>query len=373
MVRTTSSRLRPFARWLAVVGLLTGCAEPRPPTHRKPSAYYQPAAPSIAVANEAVTPIPTDQLLEPSTPTTCDFAEGQLFHPTAPWNTPVDALPTATDSFAVTQYLHDNHTASGRFQTDFSFVVQPVTTNVPLRTFTPTEDHYLPDCDIGPLPVPQGGRIEGESGYECKSKGDCHLLVHVPEQCKLYEMWRANVVGNTLFGGCMVEWDTRMNYGTTGRGKGCTSADASGLPITPLLFTPEDLLHGRINHAIRLVLPNSLIRRHVYVFPATHSTPPTSGPAAAPPYGARFRLRADFDTSHLSSGAKVVAAALKRYGMILVDGGELSFTTVSDRERSVKWSTVEYSAKSLTSLRWTDFELVEAGPRITWTGECVRN
>lgn len=372
MVPTTARRLLPLVRWSFVFGLLTSCAQPHAPTQRKPAAYYQPA-PAITVGGDAESGEVVELPPSAATPTTCDFAEGQLFHPTAPWNITIDKLPLAADSFEVTQYLHANHTGVGRFQTDFSFVVQQAPADTPLRPFTPTEDHYVPDCDLEPLPVPPSGRLEGESGYECKSKGDCHLLVHVPEQCKLYEMWRANVVNNNLHGGCLVAWDTRLHYGTTGRGKDCTSADASGLPITPLLFTPDDLLRGRINHAIRLVLPNSLIRRHVYVHPATHSTTPTSGPATAPPYGARFRLRQDFDTSHLSSGAKVVAGALKRYGMILVDGGELSFTAVSDRESSVKWSTVEFSAKSLTSLRWTDFELVEAGPRITWTGDCVRN
>ncbi len=372
MVRPAFCNFDSFARCTCLGLLLLGCSQPGP-TQRKTATYFQPPGPKVATLTEPAAAAPTIEYSSPSRAGSCDFASGQLFPSSAPWNQPVDRAPLATDSTVVTEYLHVTHTGVGRFQTDFSFVVQQASADTPLRPFAPTEDHYTPDCDVSPVPILPGGRLEGETGYECKGKGDCHLLIHVPEKCQLFEMWRANVTDNVFSGGCLVVWDTRMQYGSTGRGANCTSADASGLPITPLLFTPDDIAKGRINHAIRLVMPNSLIRRHVYVAPATHSTFPTSGPESAPPYGARFRLRGDFDTANLSSGAKVVAEALKRYGMILVDGGELSFTTTSDQESPLKWSAVGYSAKSLSSLRWLDFELLDAGPRITWNADCSRN
>ena len=37
--------------------------------------------------------------------------------------------------------------------------------------------------------------------------------------------------------------------------------------------------------------------------------------------GARFRLKAGFDTSHYSADAKVVIEAMKHYGLIVADNG----------------------------------------------------
>jgi len=79
----------------------------------------------------------------------------------------------------------------------------------------------------------------------------------------------------------------------TGRGDQCTSADAAGFPIAPLLFTADEVAAGEIAHAIRFILPNNRVRARSMVRPATHGTN-TTGDANAPPYGVHFRLRADF-------------------------------------------------------------------------------
>ncbi len=91
-----------------------------------------------------------------------------------------------------------------------------------------------------------GGNVEGEAGYECTGDGDCHLLVWAPDEKQLYEMWRANIVGDQFDGGCLAAWDTSRNYGPTGRGEQCTSADAAGFPIAPLLFTADEVAAGEI-------------------------------------------------------------------------------------------------------------------------------
>lgn len=351
--------------------LAVACAAP-PPSSRRPTTYYEPTGTNQTVPkvdNVAAPNVEGPALAEGG----CGELPGQMFGPNAPWNTPINSATTAADSAVVVGFLEQNHRSAQRFRTDFSFVVLNAPASEPLRPFTPNDGHYTPDCDTDPMPVPASGRIEGEDGFQCNHDGDCHLLVRVPETCQLYEMYRANVTASGFSGGCQAHWDTRRAFGVEGRGYDCTSADASGLPITPMLFSPTDVASGRINHALRLVLPNALIRRRVYVPPATHSTSPTTGPDDAPPYGARFRLRADFDTSRLTSGAQVVARALQEYGMILVDGGVVSFTTVSDRESPLKWDDVQFGARSLENLRWADFEMVQpASPPRVWRGDCQR-
>lgn len=225
--------------------------------------------------------------------------------------------------------------------------------------------------------MPPGGAIEGEQGYECTSDGDCHLLVvHQPTKT-LYEMWRANITGpNTadFQGGCAVTWDLTKTYPDNLRGEGCTSADAGGFPISAMIFSADEIAAGEIGHAIRFILPNARIRDNVYVHPGTHSTGPTSGGPDAPPYGVRFRLKKDFDLGQLpSDGARVIGAALQKYGMFLADAGNIALTAQSDRFTTHKWDEVGVTAQSLLGIQVTDMEVVDMGPPIDWSGDCVLN
>jgi len=256
---------------------------------------------------------------------------------------------------------------------DFSIEVLEANATTPFRTFTPTGDFYSPDCDHVPFPVPPGGALEGESGYECTTDGDCHLIVvHRPTKT-LYEMWRANIVGPSFMGGCGAVWDLTRAYPATLRGDQCTSADAGGFPIAAMLFSADEVASGAINHAIRFILPNSRMRAGVYVRPASHAGGPTGGPSL-PPYGVRFRLRSDFPLASLpTEGARVIARALQRYGMILSDGGNIALTAQSDRFTTHKWTEVGVDTRALQAIQVSDMEVVGMGTPITLTYDCVRN
>jgi serine/threonine-protein kinase len=307
----------------------------------------------------------------------CNGVAGQLFPPGAPWNTAVDGAPLDPESDAIIAYLAANHTGSARFQITFDFNVLHADASTPHRTFTRTSEFYSPDCDPAPVPVPAGGRLESESNYACSGGGDCHLTVIDASTCRLHELWRANIAGGTSTGtftsGCQAIWDLSTVPPATGRGDFCTSADAAGLPILPLVFSPDEVAAGTIDHALRFILPNNLIRAWLYVRPGTHSTSATSGGAGAPPYTARVRLKASKDLSGLSPGAQVIARALKRYGMFLADGGNVTFTATTDALTTRTWASVGVDAGSLRSLSWNDFEVVALGARIDYqSGSCSR-
>jgi hypothetical protein len=86
-----------------------------------------------------------------------------------------------------------------------------------------------------------------------------------------------------------------------------------------------------------------------------------------------MRLKASKDVSALSPGAQVIARALKKYGMILADGGNVTFTAATDALTAHTWASVGVDANSLTGLSWTDFEVVDLGTRIDYrTGSCTR-
>src|SRR5262249_29496002 len=174
----------------------------------------------------------------------------------------------------------------------------------------------------------------------------------------------------TFFGGCLAVWSLGGPYTDTLRGDQCTSADAAGYPISPLLFTADEVKAGHIDHAIRFILPNDRVRRG-FVRPATHGTSTTGG-TNAPYYGVHLRLRADYPVDSLpSEGGKVVARALQKYGMYHADGGNIALTAQSDRYTTAKWAGL-LDAHDLGALTVDDFEVIDHGAAITLTGDCAR-
>ncbi len=284
----------------------------------------------------------------------------------------VDGAPVHPESDEITAWLEDNGGwGTGEMRVDFSIEVLGADADTPMLAFQPTDDFYEPDCDLVPVPVPEGGVLEGEEGYACESDGDCHLIVRHDGSGRLYEMWRADITGAVFRGGCLAAWDMTRVYGPESRGEQCSSADAAGFPIAPLLFTVDEVAAGEIAHAIRFILPNARMREGFYTRPAVHAGAP-SGPAPAPVYGSRWRLRADYDVDGLpSEGARVVARAMQIYGMALADGGNIALTAQSDRLSDESWEDW-LDTRDLTALVPSDFEVVDTGPLIELTYDCVR-
>jgi hypothetical protein len=290
------------------------------------------------------------------------------------WRQDISSSPVAADSATVIAWLDgQGGWGSGTMRIDFSIEVLHADGATPFLSFTPTGDFFDPDCDHVPVPVPAGGALEGEDGYECTSGGDCHLLVVHDPTATLYEMWRANIVEGDFDGGCLAVWDLDLLYPPEGRGEQCTSADAAGFPIAPLLISPDEVAAGSIDHALRFILPNSRMRAGVYVRPASHAGGP-SGPATAVPYGARLRLRADYPLESLpNEAARTIARAMQRYGIVLADGGTIALTAQSDRFTTAKWDALGIGPYSLAGLEVNDFEIVDTGPAIVLTYDCVRS
>jgi hypothetical protein len=316
---------------------------------------------------------------------------GGQFPKDAVWNQDVSSAKVAADSSAITAWMKGfkppHGWGSGTMKVDFSMTVVNVPAATPKRTFqTVNGYYYVPDCDHAPVPVPKGGAVEATygtptdfsgpvTGYNCAgfpNGDDCHMLFVAPSEQRVYEIYHATIDSNDNFqGGCLAIWDTAKAYDVNGRGQQCSSADAAGLPVTPLLFTADEIAAGAIDHAIRFILPNDMIRKKKYVSPATHGTN-TTGPTTSIPYGARLRLRADYPLATLSPAAQVVAKALQKYGMIHADGGNIALTAQSDALSNVKWADVGFDASSLSALDATDFEVLDYGAPFDVTFDCQR-
>ena len=215
--------------------------------------------------------------------------------------------------------------------------------------------------------------MEGSNSYQCNNHMyDCHLLVVDRSQGKLYEAWGASEIDSKINAKFIAVWDLNRVYPPSGRGDQCTSADAAGFPIAPLLFNADELAKGSINHALRFMLPTEHIRAHVFVHPATHAGSPT-GPVTAPPMGVRIRLKASYDLSELTPAAQVVARAMQKYGMFLSDASGIDISAQSDKDTVAKYADLDFDTHSLWPLKVTDFEVVDLGKPIQVTDNCVRN
>jgi serine/threonine-protein kinase len=258
-------------------------------------------------------------------------------------------------------------------QVDFGIRVLQADATTPYVRFKGPGPNAVDSDQLSTFPLPKGGGLESVTGYQCPvDQNDCHLIVVDSGHGKLYEAYQANYAENVLTASFVAVWDLARVYPPSGRGDQCTSADAAGFPIAPLLFNADELAAGSINHAIRFILPNPRIRAHVFVHPATHAGAPR-GPVTAPPMGAHFRLKASYDLSQLTPAAQVVARAMQKYGMFLSDGGNIALTAQNDADTRAKYADIDFTPRDLADLKVTDFEVVDLGTPIRLTDDCVRN
>jgi len=291
------------------------------------------------------------------------------------WTQDISHAPLDPQSSTIISWLADaGGWGTGKMRVDFALRVLQANASTPRVPFRYTSGSGSVDSDnISTIPLPAGGGVEGQPGYQCPGDdNDCHLIVVDRSQNKLYEVYQANYTDGALLGIGTSVWDLNRIYPPSGRGDQCTSTDAAGFPIAPLLFSADELAAGHIDHAIRFILPNPRIRAHVFVHPATHAGAPR-GPVTAPPMGVRFRLKASFDMSQLTPAAQVVARAMQKYGMFLSDGGNIALTAQNDADTKTKYADLDFGTRDLADIKVTDFEIVNMGTPIRLTDDCVRN
>src|SRR5262249_59440272 len=125
----------------------------------------------------------------------------------------------------------------------------------------------------------------------------------------------------------------------------------AGLPVVPGLVRYEEVAAGRIDHAIRVTVPHSQNR---YLWPARHAAS-SSFSTALPPMGLRLRLKSTVDTSRLPVQARVVAQAMKTYGVVVADNGSAWYLSGAPDSR---WSNDALRARG--TLTRADFAAADA-------------
>jgi hypothetical protein len=229
------------------------------------------------------------------------------------WDTDISNLPLNSHSAA---WLASTGATSGRLlHPDLGGPPYGIPFNVVTSSHATANFNFLYWQESDPTVAtqqPQGPYPYG-SDLQVEAPTDSHLLTIVSDTCKLYETWATNYNGPQTAGSGAI-FDLSSNALRT---DGWTSADAAGLPIFPGLVRLDEVQAGAINHAIRFTVQQSDTS---HLWPARHDAGSASNPNL-PPMGARFRLKASFDTSAFNAQAQVVLTGMKHYGLIVADNG----------------------------------------------------
>jgi hypothetical protein len=278
-----------------------------------------------------------------------------VFPASSPWNRKVDKLPVASSSAQLIASMG----VGGSVHADFGsglyngsrigipyVVVHAKSTPKSRVTF-----EYADESDKGPYPIPAGVPLEGAPQHA--DQGDRHVLIVDRDACRLYELSGMSKQNGKWSGWSGAIWNLRSN---ALRPAGWTSADAAGLPILPGLARWEgDAATGAIRHALRFTAERT---RRAYIYPARHYASSSTDPSL-PPMGLRVRLRAGVNIATLPPQARIVAQALKTYGMILADNGSNWY--VSGESDNAWEPEMDALIQNLGKVKGSDFEIVKTG------------
>ncbi|MBK6856385.1 MAG: hypothetical protein IPG97_07540 [Microthrixaceae bacterium] len=273
--------------------------------------------------------------------------ECPMFPSNSHWHAPVTNAPVLTNSTNLVNTVG----ATKGLKADFgSGLWEGGPIGIPFVVVAPGQPkvnvtfEYDDESDHGGYPVPANPPIEGGPD----SDGDRHILMVEPAECKLYELYAAYPNGDgTWHAGSGAIWDLRSN---AQRPLGWTSADAAGLPIVPGLVRYDEVAAGKIEHAIRMTVPQS---RRTYLWPASHFAS-SSTDVNRPAMGQRFRLKSTVNENNYPAQVRPIIVALKTYGAIIADNGSSWYMSGAPDER---WDNDQL--QTLSQIKGSDFVAVD--------------
>lgn len=244
----------------------------------------------------------------------------QLIPPDHMFATRVDTLPTHRYS-ALMMSINDGN---------FALTFEPsFWTNVTTNT-SPTfaGNFYYTPLNNGDFQVLEWPKLKTETGVFMPpfNNTDNHEVYVNRETCEFTDLYNRYPVGANVVQNCPlctgqsgVRYTSDFNLPTSG------ATDAAGLAQQPVSLTLADIQSGEVRHALRFSMANGYILPS-YVWPATANAIPFCSFVLTDlrgcfEYGMYVRLKSNVDLSGFSPKARMVLEAIKRYGMILTDGG----------------------------------------------------
>lgn len=286
------------------------------------------------------------------------------------WNTPIGDTPSYdphSDEMVATIGLD----SGGRIYSttdDYSFTVYFIDQTTPRWdipctrykcTIVTPEKTYRTELLTG-VPIPPGARPAGGS--------DGSMIVIDKTTSAEYNLWgvKRTKDGWKVSNGSVynILWDgTPEQYGSRG----------SGLPYFAGLIRPWEIRQGHIDHVISFAYP--FPARERCVFPAT-KTDGDSVMTYTIPEGAQLQLdpsltEQDFDAMGLDRAGKIIARALQKYGMVLVDASgrsKIHVENLADNPFATdQWSDpdLEVTDTTIANIPYTAFRVL-ALPEAYW-------
>jgi len=187
---------------------------------------------------------------------------------------------------------------------------------------------YYTPLNNGNFQVLEWPKLKTETGVFMPpfNNTDNHEVYVNRETCEFTDIYNRYPVGANVIQNCPlctaqsgVKYVSDFNLPTTG------ATDAAGMAQQPVSLTLADIQSGEVRHALRFSMANGYISPS-YIWPASANAIPFCSFVLTDlrgcfEYGMYVRLKSNVDLSGFSPKARIVLEAIKRYGMILTDGG----------------------------------------------------
>ncbi|MBW3084576.1 hypothetical protein KEM60_00764 [Austwickia sp. TVS 96-490-7B] len=194
---------------------------------------------------------------------------------------------------------------------------------------------------------------------------DHHLAVYDPATDRLWEFWVASRRDDATWQACWGGLITKVSS-ASGQFEAPYGVSASGLAVSGLMVTLEDVRRGRIEHAMGLTVIEAALG---HSYPANRDDGYSTRPDAIKE-GTRLRLdpALDVDALSLSPIGHAVAKAAQRYGFIVTDKGGAVAVIAESGDRWAKrtgtnpWPTLRGSTAQSSELKgfpWDRIQVIQ--------------
>jgi hypothetical protein len=362
MKRTRGKRFSPIVLLSVMVGLVLGGSIVALLAINRTASTAAPTA--------APTAVPTTAAVAAPTAVPVDVLRMRPYTDTSPWNTPIapdSKYDLHSDEMVATIGLKGGGQL-GADSGDYSYTVYFADASTP-RWDIPCTRYKCTIASEG-----ESRRTEMLTGVpippEAKpsSGTDMQMIVIDKTTFAEYNLWglERTASGWSMRNGSI--YDIRRDGTPVGFG-----SRGAGVPYFAGLVRKWEIDQGHIDHAIAFAYPYPADKR--CVFPASKTDGNSSLPYAIPE-GARLRLDpsltdADFDAMGLNSTGKIIARALQKYGMILVNFAghpKISVENLADNPYSTtQWADPPYEMtnKTIATIPFTSFHVL-ALPDAYW-------
>ncbi|PYV25284.1 MAG: hypothetical protein DMG27_10550 [Acidobacteria bacterium] len=233
------------------------------------------------------------------------------YTPTSPWNTPIPANPFVSPKSS--GYISGLTGSFGSDPTQYSFPVYKVDSATPLRTVSISGSFKTWGCNTCQATVQSGGtvRVPIPSGAQAAAGTDGQIILWNQSTGDEWEFWQLTSTYTATNG---YHYNTKWSAVPASPGP-----RGAGIPYLAGLVRPWEIALGHIDHALALTYQNTAT---TYTFPATKTDGPCTS-STCMPEGSRLQLDPTLDvtTLGLSASGVIIAKALQKYGMIIVDTG----------------------------------------------------